>query len=138
MTLSELLPPPTRPQAQSPGEPVSLSCDTVLTPGPGSLWWGPNQICRPCRDNQLLPAGARKPGSRREAQEGDTGPHYGTHDKVLGQELAASHCHSVPGESSSYRRCQVQGQPFGEERERNKSPIKRAPRGFSSIQNARG
>lgn len=40
------------------------------------------------------------------------------------------------GRSSLYRRCQVQGQSLGVER--NKSPIKRAPRGFSSIQNARG
>lgn len=62
-----------------------------------------------------------------------------TDDKVPVQELASC-CHKwamSQGRSSFYRRCQVQGQSFGVERG-TESPIKRAPRGFSSTQNAPG
>lgn len=104
-----------------------------------SLLLGPNQISRHIGDNQLLSAAVQNPGNLQGPQEGDAVPQCEMADKVRVQELASC-CHKwavSQGRSSFYRQCQVQGQSFGVERG-TESPIKWAPRGFSSTQDALG
>lgn len=70
----------------------------MLTPGPLSLLWGPDQTCRRSGDNQLTSAAVQNPGSLKGPQEGNAGPRYKRDDKVPGQELASRGFGGVPGE----------------------------------------
>lgn len=98
---------------------------------------GPHQISRHRGDNQLLSAAALDPGTLQGPQEGDTGPQYAIDDKVLAQEFAAINGQCPRGEAASTdsARCKANHLRW---REGNRNPIKKAPRGFSSTQNAWG
>ena len=106
-------------------------------PGPWSLSWGPNQNSRHRGDTQLPSAVGWDPGTSQRPQEGEAGPQYEKDGEVLVQELTAINGQGPGGEAASTdgARCKANHLRW---REGNGSPIKKAPRGFSSTQNVRG
>lgn len=98
---------------------------------------GTKQNSRHRGDNQLPSAVGRDPGTLQRPQEGEAGPQYEKDDEVLVQELAALNGQGPGGEAASTdgARCRANRLRWGEG---NRSPVKKAPRGFSSTQNVRG